>query len=300
MELRHLRYFTALAEELHFGRAAESAFVAQSTLSQQIQTFERELNVRLFDRSPQGVELTDAGRTLLPYAKRVLREARRAESIARAAGEGRAGVLRIGYEATAMRSGLAEVIKRFRSERPDVELDLTEQDTRAQVEGLREDTLDAGFLFLPIDERDLAVRELYTAPMVAVLPTGHRLQDRDRIPLRELEGEPHILWSRDAAPRINDAYVRACHDAGFSPHIVQEIRRGESFLGLVEAGIGISVVHASNVHIRRPGVHYARIVEPTVPLTLGLAHRHGDASMLLDGFLETVGEGEAFGRDSDA
>jgi DNA-binding transcriptional LysR family regulator len=288
MELRHLRYFTALAEELHFGRAADAVFVAQSTLSQQIRAFEDEMGVQFFERSTGGVALTEAGRTFLPYAKRVLREARRAESVAQAARDGRAGLLRITYEGTAMRSGLPTIIKAFQDQRPHGELDLVEQTTREQVTALREEESDAGFLFLPVNERGLRVRELFTAPMIVVLPAGHRLADRDTVPLRELEGEPHVIWARGGAPRIHDAYVRACHEAGFTPRIIQEIERGESFLGLVEAGLGVSIAHASNVQIERPGVRYAKIVEPEVPLTLGLAHRHQDESPLLDRFLATV------------
>ena len=288
MELRHLRYFTALANELHFGRAADTVFVAQSTLSQQIRSFEDEIGVQLFNRSAGGVELTKAGRTFLPYAKRVLREARRAESVARAAREGLAGLLTITYEATAMRSGLPTIIKAFQADPPYGELDLIEQTTREQVNALCEEESDAGFLFLPINERGLRVQELFTAPMIVVLPAGHRLAGQDTVPLRELEGEPHVIWARSGAPRIHDAYVRACHEAGFTPTIIQEIERGESFLGLVEAGLGVSIAHASNVQIQRPGVRYAKIVEPTVPLTLGVAHRRDDDSPLLDRFLETV------------
>ena len=295
MELRHLRYFTALAEELHFGRAADAVFVAQSTLSQQIRAFEDEMGVQFFERSTGGVALTEAGRTFLPYAKRVLREARRAESVAQAARDGRAGLLRITYEGTAMRSGLPTIIKAFQDQRPHGELDLVEQTTREQVTALREEESDAGFLFLPVNERGLRVRELFTAPMIVVLPSGHRLAERDTVPLRELEGEPHVIWARGGAPRIHDAYVRACHEAGFTPRIIQEIERGESFLGLVEAGLGVSIAHASNVQIERPGVRYAKIVEPEVPLTLGIAHRHQDESPLLDRFLATVdAEQEAF------
>ena len=290
MELRHLRYFTALADELHFGRAADAVFVAQSTLSQQIKAFEEEIGVALFDRASGGVELTEAGRTFLPYAKRVLREARRAESVARAARDGLAGLLTITYAASAMRSGLPAIIKAFRSKRPHGELDLVEQTTREQVDALRGKETDVGFLFLPINERGLRVQPLFTAPMVVVLPTGHRLADRTSVPLRELEGEPHVIWARSGAPRIHDAYVRACHEAGFTPQIPQEIERGESFLGLVEAGLGVSIAHASNVQIQRPGVGYAKIVEPTVPLTLGLAYRRDNDSPLLDRFLETVAD----------
>ena len=295
MELRHLRYFTALAEELHFGRAADAVFIAQSTLSQQIQTFESELGVQLFERSSRGVKLTEVGRTFLPYARRVLREARRAESVARAARDGMTGLVRIAYIATAMRSGLPALIKAFRQRRPHGEIDLAEQTTGEQVTALREEETDIGFLFLPINERGLRVHSLFSAPMVAVLPADHRLAGRSQVPLPELQGEPHVIWARSEAPRIHDAYVRACHEAGFTPRIIQEVQQGESFLGLVEAGLGISVAHASNAQVKRPGVQYAQIVEPTVSLTLGAAHRHNDASPLLLQFLDMIEQEKAFG-----
>jgi DNA-binding transcriptional LysR family regulator len=288
MELRHLRYVIALSEEMHFGRAADAVFVAQSTLSQQIKAFEDEIGVRLFERSSGGVSLTDAGRTFLPYAKRVVREAKRAEAVARAARDGLAGLLTISYESTAMRSGLPAIIKAFRADRPEGELDLVEETTSEQLSALREEATDVGFLFRPFNERGLHVEPLFTAPTVAVLPSDHRLAGRDTIPLRDLEGEPHVIWARSGAPRIHDAYVRACHEAGFTPQIIQEIERGESFLGLVEAGLGVSIAHASNVQIQRPGVTYAKICEPSIPLTLGVAYRQNDDSPLLQRFLKTL------------
>ena len=288
MELRHLRYFAALAEELHFGHAAERVFVAQSTLSQQIQAFEEELSVRLFRRSKRSVELTEAGRTLLPYARRVLREARRAERVAHAAKSGTAGLLRVTYEATAMRSGLPEAIKAFREEAPGVELDLVEQGSRAQAEALREDAADVGFALLPIDERGLRVREIDEAPTLVVLPEGHRLAGRRRVPLAELAEEPHVMWARDVTPGVYDDYLRACHAAGFSPEVVQEIRHMESLLGLVAAGLGVSTAHRARAESRYPGVRYALITEPVIPLRMALVWRQGDASPVTERFLRVV------------
>jgi DNA-binding transcriptional LysR family regulator len=301
MELRHLRYFAALAEELHFGRAAERAFVAQSTLSQQIQTFEAELGTQLFERSRRGVALTEAGETLLPYAQRVLREAERAERVAHAAESGKAGLLRIGYEATAMRSGLPEAIKAFRTEAPGVTLDLDEEGSRAQAEALRNGDLDVGFVFLPVDERGLRVEPLIEAPAVVALPEEHRLAGRDAVPLRELEEEPHVMWARDATPSLYDDYLRACHDAGFAPHVVQEIRYGESLRGLVAAGLGVAVAHPSSTQVQRPGVVYARLTEPQVPLTLGAARPQStdDApEAVRERFLRAMRRAEAFANDA--
>jgi DNA-binding transcriptional LysR family regulator len=294
MELRHLRYFAVLADELHFGRAAERVFVAQSTLSQQIQTFETELGTALFHRSRRSVELTEAGRTFLPYARRVLREAERAERVAHAARSGMAGLLRVGYEATAMRSGLPEAIKAFRKDAPDVKLDLDEQGSRVQANALRRGDLDVGFVFLPIDERGVQVRPLVEASAVVALPSEHHLAGRRTVPLAELKEEPHVMWARDVTPSLYDDYVRACHDAGFAPYVVQEIRQGESLRGLVAAGLGVAVAHPSSAQIQRDGVRYAPLTEPQVPLTMGVAWRQGETAPALERFLEAVRETESF------
>lgn len=290
MELRHLRYFAALAEELHFGRAAEKVFVAQPTLSQQIQTFEDELGMRLFERTKRSVALTQAGEALLPYARRILKEAERAEKAAHAAREGQAGYLRVGFEAPAMRSGLSRVIKAFRAEAPGVELSLEERGSRQQAEALREETLDVGFVLLPIDERGLRVKEVDEAPTALVLPAGHRLAGRQEVPLRELENEPHVMWARDVAPGVYDDYLRACHAAGFAPKVVQEIRHMESLLGLVAAGIGISTAHRSRAMSDYPGVTYALITEPRIPIRTGVAWRQGAPAPVVERFLRVTGE----------
>lgn len=288
MELRHLRYFVAVAEELHFGRAAEKVFVAQPTLSQQIQAFEEELGAQLFERTKRNVQLTAVGEALLPYARRLLKDAEEARKAARAAKEGRAGYLRISYEASAMRTGLPEAIKAFREETPGVELALSEQGSRAQVEALREQAVDVGFVLLPIDERGLRVRQIDEAPTVVVLPEGHRLAGRERVPLSELSDEPHVMWARDVSPGAFDDYVRACHEVGFAPKVVQEIRHMESLLGLVAAGLGVSIAHRSRARSRYPGVCYALITEPVIPLRMGVAWRQDDVSPVLERFLQVI------------
>lgn len=290
MELRHLRYFKALAEELHFGRAAAKAFVAQPTLSQQIKKFEEELDAELFDRTKRDVKLTKAGEALLPYATRILKEARQAERATRAAREGQAGYLRIGFEAAAMRSGLSRVIKAFRRAVPGVELELDELGSRAQANALREEAVDVGFVLLPIDERELRVLEIDEAPTVAVVPDSHPLSERDAVPLRMLEDEPHIMWARDVAPGVYDDYLRACHAAGFAPRVVQEIRHMESLLGLVAGGLGISTAHRARAQSGYPGVTYVLITEPTIPIKMGVAWRQDGASPVLDRFLDVTRE----------
>ncbi len=289
MELRHLRYFVAVADELHFGRAAARVFVAQPTLSQQIRALEDEVGARLFDRSRRGVALTDVGRVFLPHARRVLDAAARAEAAVHSAAEGRAGALRIGYEAPALRSGLSDALRTFRADAPDVELDVREAGSREQVEAVRAGRADAGFVLLPVDEEGLAVHSLGAAPVCLVMPAGHRLSGRATVPFAELDGEPLVVWTREPAPAAYDDIVRACHAAGFAPRIVQEIRHMESLLGFVSAGIGLGTVHEARVQPGYPGVAYARLVEPDVTIETGVVWRRGDASPVLARFLAAVG-----------
>ena len=291
MELRHLRYFVAVAEELHFGRAAERSFVAQPTLSQGIRAFEGEVGARLFERSPR-VALTDVDAVLLPLARRVLAEAERAEAAVRAAAEGRAGSLRVGYEAPIMRDGLAESIRAFRADVPDAALDFWEAGSREQAEAVREGHADVGLVLLPVDERGVEVRTLGEAPVVAVLPAGHRLAGRETVALAELAGEPQVAWARDPSPEVYDATLRASRAAGFVPVVVQEVRHAESLLGLVAAGVGVGTMHQARVQPGYPGVAYARLVEPALTIETGVVWRRGDASPLLARFLDAVG-----GRD---
>ncbi len=289
MELRHLRYFVAVADELHFGRAAARVFVSQPTLSQQIRTLEDEVGARLFDRSRSGVALTDVGAVFLPHARRVLDAAAQAEAAVRAAAEGRAGTLRIGYEGAVLRDGLSAALRAFRLEAPDVALDFLEAGSREQAEAVRAGRADAGFVLLPVDERGLEVRSLGAAPVFLVMPAEHRLAGRETVAFGELAGEPFVMWARDPTPDAYDALVRACHAAGFAPNVVQEIRHMESLLGFVAAGVGVATVHEARAERGYPGVAYARLVEPDLTIETGVVWRRGDASPALARFLSAVG-----------
>ena len=288
MELRHLRYFVAVAEELHFGRAAARASVAQPTLSQQIRAFEGEIGAELFDRSRRGAALTAAGEVLLPHARQVLEAARQAEEAVRAAASGQAGTLRIGYEAPIMRGQLPAAIRAFRREAPDAVLRFWEAGSREQADAVRERRADAGLVLLPVDGRGLEVRSLGSAPLVAVLPAGHPLEGRDSIGLAELAGGPQITWARKQAPEVYDAYRRACRAAGFVPDVVQEVQHVESLLGLVAAGVGVGTVHAARVQPAYPGVSYARLDAPELTIETGAVWRQGGSSPLLARFLDAL------------
>jgi DNA-binding transcriptional LysR family regulator len=288
MELRHLRYFVALAEELHFGRAAEKVFVAQSTLSGQIRTLEERMDAQLFDRTKRSVELTEAGRALLPYARRLLREAERAEEAARRAEQGLTGTLRLSYEAQMMQGILPSVIKAFRKNVPEVKLELFEQASGDQA--LRAGDVDVGVVFLPVDSRNLTVSKVDEAPTVVVVPNDHHLADREYVGLGELSDEPVVMWARDLSPGVHDYYIRACHEEGFHLEVVQEIRDLETLLGLVAAGLGVSLAHRSTAQLRPPGVSFALLSDPSLPMRTGLASRKEETGPVATRFLNVARE----------
>src|SRR3954453_15892050 len=201
MELRHLRYFVAVAEELHFGRAARRLQLAQPPLSRQIQGLEQELGVRLLERTKRHVELTPAGKVFLEHARKLLTEADHAVAAARRAARGEIGRLAIGFVGAATYSALPELLRVFHTRFPDVELVLYEMTSAHQHDALREGRIEVGFVRPAIPDDTLARRVARGEPLVAALPAGHRLARRDEpIPLSDLAGEPFILFPRDPRP----------------------------------------------------------------------------------------------------
>src|SRR6266699_481785 len=249
MELRHLRYFIAVAEEGHVTRAAERLGIQQPPLSQQIRSLEAELQVQLFRRKPRGVELTQAGEALFTEAQAILRQVDHAVTAARRAARGEAGRLGLGFTSSASFHPLVpRVIRDFRATSPLVALSLEEAGTAELVEGLGAERIDAAFVRSPIGPAtDLTVHSLLEEEMVAALPSGHRLAagTKNRLPLSALEGEIFILYRRPLGPGLYDAIIAACQRAGYSPRIGQEAPRMLATLSLVAAGLGVTLIPAS-------------------------------------------------------
>ncbi len=254
-----MRYFVAVAEERHFGRAAERLKIAQPPLSRQIQLLEKELGVLLFDRSPRNVDLTDAGVTLLEHARRVFDAVELAARETRRAGRGERGRLAIGYPSSLAYSGLAELLRTFRGKYPDVEISLSGLAPQAQIEALKDGRLDVGFVRAPLEEPALTTLPVRREPLVAVLPADHSAASRARIPLSLLAEEPFVLFPRSRGPGMFDQLMRLCHDAGFTPRIVQEAQQLD-IVSLVAAGFGVSILPSSVRHVRRIGVVFRPIV----------------------------------------
>ena len=292
MELRHLRYFVAVAEEGHITRAAERLGIKQPPLSQQIRALERELDGPLFRRLPRGVELTPAGLALFGEARAILARADEAVAATKRAAQGEAGRIGIGFTSSAsFHPFVPRAIRAFREAHPLVAVALEESGTTELVDALRARTIDAAVVRSPVGESpDLFVRPLLEEAMVAALPSGHRLSaPGGALPLAALAGETFILYRRPVGPGLHDAIIAACDRAGFSPHIGQEAPRMLSTLSLVAAGLGVTVVPASMSRLEAEGVVYHPI-DPAAQLIapLNLAYRRDEISAAVRRFVALV------------
>jgi len=286
VELRHLRYFVAVAEELHFRRAADRLHITQPTLSRQIRALEEEIGAELFDRSRRSVALTAAGRTLLPEARAMLAGVSRALEVARRVGQGSAGNLRIGFVGSASYGPLPNLLSSLQTAAPDLEITLREMTGPDQVEALRRSDIDAGLLRPPIyDARGIETTEVHREPLVAALPASHPLaRDRaeagdqveeeegtqDRFDLGQLADEPFVLFPRWVGPGVYDRIITACREAGFSPRVEQEAVQLQTITGLVSGSIGVSVLPGSIRALGRTGVAY-RLLKRTSEVEIAAA-----------------------------
>lgn len=292
IELRHLRYFLVVAEELHFSRAADRLDIAQPPLSQMIRRLEHELGVSLFHRTKRRVSLTDAGIIFQEEAKRTLAQAERAISRVRRASRGELGRLMVGFIGSATYSVLPQIVRRFREQYPDVDLTLQELSTGQQLRALREGQLQVGFLRPFEQESTLKSTVVLREPLVVALPEQHQLSQQAKISMRTLANEPFILFPRLLAPELHDQIISLCQRACFSPHVVQEAMQLPTIVSLVAAGIGVAVIPASLQNLGRAGVNYRAIRESTPKAELVVAWRAEQPSALLQSFLRVVAEGK--------
>ena len=288
MELRHLRYFVAVAEELHFGRAAERLFIAQPPLSQQIQQLERELGVSLFQRTSRRVQLTPAGEAFLPEARQVLAGLETAANAARRAARGDTGWLGIGFAASATYDLLPAVLHDFREQFPDVDLSLTELNAAEQLAALRERSIHAGFVRPPVVDTEVVVNAVLREPFLVALPETHPLAKRAELALAELAAEAFVSFPERPTPSYAETVRRACEEAGFTPRVAQEVREMQTAISLVAAGLGLALLPASVAFLPRPGLIYRPLREPAPRTELAIVSRKLDPSPVLENFLAVV------------
>ncbi|HEV2707860.1 MAG TPA: LysR substrate-binding domain-containing protein [Pyrinomonadaceae bacterium] len=256
IELRHLRYFVAVAEELHFGRAAQRLGIAQPPLSQQIKSLEEQIGYPLLERKPQ-VRLTPGGEALLEVARRTLAQVEEGLDATRRTARGEAGKLTVGFAASILTTALPEILRTYRERYPDVELRLRELSSAAQTSALADGSIDVGFLreaVAPVP--DLICEPILREEFVAVLPPQHPLATRRKLPLAALAEEPFVHFPRVVAPALYDQIADMCQRAGFRPRVVQEAQEWLTIIGLVEAGLGVSLVPASFCRLQWGGVQY--------------------------------------------
>ncbi|MPQ66975.1 MULTISPECIES: LysR family transcriptional regulator [unclassified Pseudomonas] len=291
MELRHLRYFIAVAEELHFGRAAEVLGISQPPLSQQIQALEQELGARLFDRTNRRVELSEAGRLFLQEARLVLAQVDKAADVARRAQLGELGELKIGFTSSApFNSTIPQAIFAFRQAFPAVHLNLREMSSKTVADGLMDESIEVGLMRpLPLPDA-LSVVELMHEPLVAVLSAKHPLAggSEDGMYLSELALEPFVFFPRSYGSGLYAQLLTLARQAGFSPHFAQEAGEAMTIIGLVAAGLGVSVLPASYQRIRIDGVVYRPLLDPDAVSAVWLVQRKDQKSPMAKAFIELL------------
>jgi len=293
MELRHLRYVVALAEELHFGRAAARLGISQPPLSQQLAALEAELGVRLFDRSRREVRLTTAGALFVEEARTTLLAAERARAVALQAERGELGELRMGLFASAPLSrGIAGAIGEFRTAYPGARLTLTEAPSQQQIQRITQGELDVGFLRSPgqpLLPTGLEAIEVVREPLCAVIPAGHVLARRaGPLAITALAGEPMVFFARSFSPAMHDQIHALCTTAGFTPRLVQEANANAMILGLVAAGLGVSILPAAQCGVRPARVRVRPLAGDAAVTASWLAYRTRESNMLARRFVDLV------------
>ncbi|XLZ70017.1 LysR family transcriptional regulator [Massilia sp. SR12] len=291
IELRQLRYFATVAEELHFGRAARRLHMTQPPLSQTIMALEQLLGAPLFERNRRGVTLTAAGAALLPEAQRLLQQAAGLPELVQRAATGASGRLSLAFVSSADYSVLPPSLRAYRAEYPQVEITLKEATSDLQLDDLLEGRVDAGLLIPPLPDRarqELDYLPVLREPLVLAAPSGLPALAAASVDVRALAGIPLIIFPRHISPALYDAILSVFRDAGITPEVGQEAIQMQTIVSLVSAGMGIALVPQSVSNLRRPGVEYLPLVQSTPLVETGLAWRRDNASPVLRGFLQLM------------
>lgn len=289
MELRHIHAFIAVAEELHFGRAAERLRLAQPPLSQQIRQLEKELGVQLFNRTTRSVQLTDSGEAFLTHARLVFRELNEAELAAKAAGSGQYGRVRIGFAGASSRFLLPQLAQGVQQKFPNIELVLQGQlYANAAQEALIKGDIEVGFVRLPFTVPGLNYRPIEEETLMCVVPADHWLTQQASISVADLAQEPFVSFPRGSGSTMRAITHRVCWEHGFVPNVVQDAPDSYTIQALVAAGQGISLTLSSTIHIQQPGVKYLKL-EGNVPrFQSALAWRADNTSAAVESVIQVA------------
>ena len=291
LELRHFRYFVAVAEELHFGRAANRLHMAQPPLSQQIQAMEAMLGVRLFERTRRKVELTEAGRLLLDEARSALAQAARAEDVVRRVARGEVGRLEIGFTGSSpFNRALPTLVERFRRAWPDIRLSLREMSTADQMQALVEGRIDIGFArpAEAIAVPGVSLRLLQREALLVVCNDRHPLAGRPRVAVAELAAEPFILHPRHVGTGLYDRVMGLARAAGFVPRVEIEAHQMSTMVSLAAIGLGVCMVPEAMRRVGVEGAAFLTVADPMAHIDLFLAYRTGPLARPAANFLALV------------
>ncbi len=288
MELRQIRYFLVLAEELNFSRAAERLHITQPPLTRQIQQLEDELGTVLFLRTPRHVELTAAGRTFLEEARKILSITDRAVERTQKAHRGELGRIDVGIYGSAVFSTIPRLLLTFRTRFPSVDITLHTMDKIEQVEALRDDRITIGFARIYPREPDITVEHVMEEAIWVAAHASHPLAAMEQVPVTALNGQPMILFPNFPRPSLADEVIAFCRAHGFQPKVVQEASDTVSAIALVSIGFGVALVPEAATNLHLPGLVYRPLEEPALNIGLSCAYRQGDVSPTLKEFLRIV------------
>ncbi|MEV6898567.1 LysR family transcriptional regulator [Amycolatopsis sp. NPDC051372] len=293
MDRTGLECFVALAEELHFSRAAERCHISQPAMSQQILRLERALDVRLAHRNKRSVSLTRAGEVFLAEARKVLRQMDDAAALTLRTDRGEVGQLTVGVTSPALYVVYPEIAALFRARLPNVGLVVRELTTAEQEHALRRGDLDVGVVHPPLDDAGIAVEEIGRAPFQLALPEGHPLTAHESLELGDLEGEQVVIFPRQIAPQLYDTVLLLCREAGFSLKIAMEAHPAQSIIALVAAGLGLGFIASETQRLTRAGVVYRPIRGPRPQLGIGVAYHADGIAPAVRTFLHAAREAGA-------
>jgi DNA-binding transcriptional LysR family regulator len=291
MELRRLKYMSVLAEELHFGKAAERLGIAQPALTQQIRALERELGVELFHRTKRSVKLTVAGRVTLNEAIRTLQQAEKTALVARQAGRGELGHIEIGYVGSAIFTGvLSKAISRFREGNPLVEFRLNEIGIIQQLDDVSSGRLDLGILRLPVKSLppEVAIVSLHREPIILAIPRGHRLARQKSVTLEALKSEPFVAVQIQEGSGFNAQVAQICAAGGLSPQITQRAGQFTALAGLVAGGLGVAFVPDSLRHLQIADVAYRPLANINQQSDLAMVYRKSERAPAVIAFVDQL------------
>ncbi|MBD2303859.1 LysR family transcriptional regulator [Nostoc sp. FACHB-190] len=287
MELRHLRYFIAVAEELHFTNAAQRLHIAQPPLSQQLQQLEAEIGVKLFHRkTKRQVQLTEAGKVFLQEAYGLLQQLETAVALTQRIGKGQTGQLRIGFTSLAIYDLLPLILREFRQQFLEVELVLLELTTSQQEQALKDSRIHLGFAHPPLVDNTLSYSCIQSESLVVALPSTHSLAQKEHISVESLLSEPLIMFPRYLAPGLYDLVMGLFQKGDFKPHIVQEAIQMQTIIGLVSAQIGVAIVPFSLHNLQRSGVVYRPIIGQVPVIETALIWEQDSLTAIAENFLQ--------------